>query len=176
MRGRIDQHARYRELIAARLDRPLTRVELRSLTAHLKKCAACVNVDAEYKAQRGLVRGLAANPPIPPRDLWARTSASLDREVARSYRSQKWRRRMARGRKSAQPSTALMTALAAIGVTAAIAVLQLAPAIGPAASLAGRPTPLTVPPQRFSFLTIGNDVAVYRTDVSQVCPASGPLD
>ena len=29
MRGRIDPHAKYRELIAARLDKPLTRVELR---------------------------------------------------------------------------------------------------------------------------------------------------
>jgi len=72
MKGRIDQHARYRELIAARLDRPLTRIELRTLTSHLKKCAACQGVEAEYRAQRNLVRSLPA--PIPPRDLWARTS------------------------------------------------------------------------------------------------------
>jgi len=170
-----DPHLRYRELIAARLDRPLTRVELRTLTSHLKKCAACQGVETEYRNERGLLRGLAA--PIPPRDLWARTSASLDREVARAYRDQKWRRRLGRGSRVAQPSTALMTAVAAIGVSAAIMVLQLAPAIGPAASVAGRPTPLTIPLQAFAFIGLGpSDAAIYSTDVSQVCPASAPLD
>ena len=52
MRGRIDPHAKYRELIAARLDKPLTRVELRTLTSHLKKCAACQTVEADYRSQR----------------------------------------------------------------------------------------------------------------------------
>ena len=176
MKGRIDQHAKYRELIAARMDRPLTRVELRQLTSHLKTCAACQSVDAQYKSDRALLRGVAA--PLPPRDLWARTSASLDREVGRSYRAIKWQRRVARGRRSAaQPSTSLMTAIAAIGVTAAIAVLQLAPAIGPQPSLASRPTPLAVSPQIVAWLGQGrDDVAVYRTEVSQVCPPAGPLD
>ena len=170
-----DPHLRYRDLIAARLDRPLTRVELRTLTGHLKKCAACQGVETEYRNERGLLRGLAA--PIPPRDLWARTSASLDREVARAYRDQTWRRRLGRGSRVAQPSTALMTAVAAIGVSAAIMVLQLAPAIGPAASIAGRPTPLTIPAQAFAFIGLGpSDAAIYSTDVSQVCPTSAPLD
>ncbi len=175
MRGRIDQHARYRELIAARLVQPLTRVELRALNGHLKNCAECEEVDAEYRGQRGLLRGLAA--PIPPRDMWARTSASLDREVARAYRAEKWRRRLGRGgRRTAQPSTALMTAMAAVGVSAAIVVLQLAPAFTPA-KVPARPTPLTVPSQPFAFIGLGpSDVAIYSTDVSQVCPASGPLD
>jgi hypothetical protein len=175
MRGRIDQHARYRELIAARLDRPLTRVELRTLTGHLKKCAACQQVDSEYRAERNMVRGLV--PPTPPRDLWARTSSSLDREVARAYRAERWRRRINHGRRSGQPSTALMTAVAAIGVSAAIMVLQLAPAIGPAASVVARATPLTISPLQLAFFGQGpSDMAVYRTDVNQVCPISGPLD
>jgi hypothetical protein len=175
MRARIDPHARFRELIAARLDRPLTRVELRTLNGHMKKCAACQNVDAVYRSERNLLRALP--PSIPPRDLWARTSASLDREVARAYRARKWGRRITRGRRSAQPSSALMTAVAAIGVTAAIAVLQLAPTFSPAASVPGKPTPRAVVPQQFSYLGLGlSDIAVYRTEVSQVCPASAPLD
>src|SRR6188472_4405617 len=157
MRARIDPHARYRELLAARLEKPLSRVELRQLNAHLKTCPSCQAVEGDYRAQRGLLRALP--PPPPPRDLWARTSSSLDREVARAYRAQKWRRRMTRGRRSGQPSTGLLAAVAAIGVSAAIAVLQLAPAIGPAATLRAAPTPLSVPPQQFAYIGLG------RTDV-----------
>ena len=173
MRGRIDQHARFRELLAARLDRPLTRIELRALNAHIKNCLACERVDADYRAQRFLLRGLPAR--IPPRDLWARTSTSLDREVARAYRARKWGRRLARGRRSAHPSTALMTAVAVIGVTAALAVLQLAPAVTPVAKVPGQPTPLDVQPQSMAMLGLGpGDTAIYSTQVSQVCPASAP--
>src|SRR3954454_6581539 len=175
MRARIDPHAKYRQLVAARLDKPLTRVELRTLNTHLKKCNSCQQVEDEYRAQRNLLRALPES--IPPRDLWARTSASLDREVARAYRAEKWRRRMGHGRRSAQPSTGLMTAVAAIGVTAALAVLQLAPAFGPGASLAVRPTPLNIPPQQVAFLGVGpSDVAVYSTELNQVCPVTGPID
>jgi len=173
VKGRIDPHAKFRELLAARLDRPLTRLELRTLNAHLKKCAACEQVDADYRAQRFLLRGLP--PPIPPRDLWARTSASLDREVARAYRAQRWSRRLARSRRSAQPSTALMTAVAVIGVTAAIVVLQLGPTVTPDARVPGQPTPLAVTPQSLAMIGVGpDDVAIYSTTVSQVCPASAP--
>src|SRR4051794_1858644 len=171
MRARVDPHARYRELIAARLEKPLSRVELRQLNAHLKTCPSCQVVDGDYRAERGLLRSLPS--PTPPRDLWARTSARLDREVARDYRDDKWRRRMSRGRRNAQPSTALLTAVAAIGVSAAIAMVQLAPAVAPATSLQIRPTPLAVPKQQLTYVGYGqSDVAVYRTELSQVCPAS----
>ena len=173
MRGRIDQHAKFRDLLAARLDRPLTRAELRALNAHIKKCLGCEQVDADYRAQRFLLRGLP--PRMPPRDLWARTSASLDREVARAYRARKWGRRLARGRRSAQPSTALMTAVAVIGVSAAIFVLQLAPVVTPVANVPSQPTPLAVQPQSLAMLGLGpGDISLYSTEVSQVCPASAP--
>lgn len=175
MKARINPHTRYRELIAARLERPLTRIELRALNAHLKTCVECQQVEADYRTQRTLVRGLAA--PIPPRDLWARTSASLDREVARDFRAMRWSRRLARGRRSTQPSTALMTAIAALGISAALAVLQLAPAFEPTVNGPNRPTPMSVRPEAIAFLGMGlNDAAVYSTQVNQVCPASEPFD
>ena len=110
--------------------------------------------------------------------MWARTSASL---IARSPAHIVQRSGAGDGAraKSAEPSTGLMTAIAAIGVTAALAVLQLAPANTPAPSdrMAVGPTPLAVSPQQFAFLGLGeSDVAVYRTEVSQVCPTTGPLD
>jgi anti-sigma factor RsiW len=171
---RKDSHAFYRELVAARLDRHLSRVELRTLTAHVKSCPACAEVDREYREQRLELRAMPQ--PIPPRDLWARTSASLDREVARAYRTRKLMRRLTRGRRAGQPTASLMAALAVVGVTAAIAVLQLAPAIGPASNPV-RPTPFNVLPQDIAYIGVrAGDLAVYRTQVSQVCPPSGPLD
>jgi len=80
---------------------------------------------------------------------------------------------MSRGRRSAEPSTGVLTAVAAIGVSAAIAMLQLAPAIGPVVSTQVRPTPLGVPRQELTYVGQGaSDVAIYRTELSQVCPAS----
>jgi len=170
-----DKHAHFRELIAARLDRPLSRIELRSLNAHLKTCAACRTVESDYRAQRAMLRALPQ--PLPPRDLWARTSASLDREVARGYRASPWNRRLARAGRAGQPSASVMTAVAALGVVAALAVLQLAPAFAPSAGVPGQPTPLAVIPQPLAILGLGpTDISVYRTSVSQVCPATAPID
>ena len=112
-------HAGWRELIAARLDRPLTRSETRSLANHLRECAACREADRDYRAQRDMLRAL---PPRPvPRELWAQTSAALDREVARgtSRFGRGWRRR---GRKYG-PSVALMTTVASLGVVATLVVI-----------------------------------------------------
>ena len=122
MRGRIDPHAQYRELIAARLDQPLTRVELRALSSapqEVRRHASAV--DAEYRAQRE-----PAARPAPNRSRRAtcghghrRASIARSRaHIARRSGAGAWRR----GRRSAQPSTGLMTAIAAIGVTAALAV------------------------------------------------------
>src|SRR5262245_66104482 len=135
--ARKDQHGPFRELLAARLDRPLTRVESRALTTHLKSCATCQQVDAEYRANRAQLRGLSQ--PLPPRDMWARTSSALDREVARGARTA-WGRRVRRARRKAQPSTALMSTIAAASVIAALAVFQLAPAVAPSSRAPDRPT------------------------------------
>ena len=59
MRGRLDLHAKYRELLAARLDRPLTRAENRLLVAHLKSCAGCRQVERDYRDQSALLRSTA---------------------------------------------------------------------------------------------------------------------
>ncbi len=169
-----DQHAPLRELLAVRLDRPLTRVESRTLTAHLKSCPSCQQADAEYRANHLGLRALSQ--PIPPRDMWARTSAALDREVARGARAV-WGRRMKRARRKAQPSSAVMSALAAVGVVATLVFFQLGPALTPAPSIQSRPTPFAVDPQPLAFLGLGaSDLAIYRMTVSEVCPQTATLD
>lgn len=165
-------HAGWRELIAARLDRPLTRSETRSLATHLRDCAACREADRDYRSQRDLLRALPLRPV--PRDLWPRTSAALDREVARgaSHFGRTWRRR---GRKYG-PSAALMTTIASIGVVAGLTVMQLTPSVSVAPPSAAAPaTPFAIAPQPLAF--VGSDEAqlyVYQTDVGHACPANAP--
>ena len=163
-------HAGWRELIAARLDRPLTRSETRSLAAHLRDCAACRDADRAYRDQRGLLRAL---PPRPvPRDLWPRTSAALDREVARGSTrfGRTWRRR---GRKYG-PSAALMSTMAALGVVAALGAMQLLPSVAVAPGSAdAHATPFAIAPQPLAFVGVEEaQMYVYQTDVGHACPAN----
>ena len=51
------------------------------------------------------------------------------------------------------------------------------PRSGQLPSLDERPTPLAVTPQQITLFGMGGtDVAVYRTELSEVCPANGPQD
>lgn len=165
-------HAAWRELIAARLDRPLTRSETRSLATHLRDCAACREADQDYRSQRELLRALPLRPV--PRDLWPRTSGALDREVARgsSRFGRTWRRR---GRKYG-PSAALMTTIASLGVVAGLAVMQLTPSVTVVPPSAPAPaTPFAIAQQPLAF--VGSEAAqmyVYQTDVGHACPANAP--
>ena len=171
MKGPLDMHSRYRELIAARLDGPLTRPELRALTSHLRTCATCREVEREYREQRSMLRSLPSS--IPPRDLWARTSGALDREVARgSYRRPRYGRAFLERRRRGTPSTAVLSTIVAVGLTAAIAVLQLAPVPTNRPSPAPA-TPFAVRPQPLAFIGAGSsDITIYRTQVTHVCPPS----
>ncbi|MGH2465684.1 MAG: anti-sigma factor family protein, partial [Candidatus Limnocylindrales bacterium] len=74
-------HERARRLAAVRLDLALPPIDEAALAEHLEHCPDCQAVAAGYEADRLALRAL---PPIePPRDLWARTSAALEREHAR---------------------------------------------------------------------------------------------
>src|SRR6187200_1356485 len=131
MKGRLDPHARYRELLAARLDRQLTRAENRILLNHLKACPSCQQAERDYRDQGALLRSLPT--PAPPRDMWARTSTALDREVSRwtpSTPRQLRRRALARYAKSGSGApSALITVVAALVIVSGLAVFQYAPAL-----------------------------------------------
>ncbi|MDL2335226.1 MAG: zf-HC2 domain-containing protein [Chloroflexota bacterium] len=162
-RGSAD-HSVWRELIGARLDRPLTRSETRSLTTHLRDCAACRQVDHDYREQRALLRAL---PPRPvPRDLWPRTSGALDREVARGVGLRR------RARRASTPSAAIATSLAALGLIAMVGVMQLMPALqATPPAVAVLATPFAVAPQPLAWLgSESADLYVYQTHVGHVCP------
>ncbi|MGH2477424.1 MAG: anti-sigma factor, partial [Candidatus Limnocylindrales bacterium] len=72
-------HERARARAGERLDGPLGLAEAAWLDQHLAECAPCAAVAAAYEADRGALRTLRARPPEPPRDLWARTAAAIER-------------------------------------------------------------------------------------------------
>jgi hypothetical protein len=169
--GEIDSHARFRDLISARLDAPLTAREQNELIAHLAACAGCRSVERDYREQRSRLRSLSASPP--PREMWARTSAALDREMAAGggYRPPADESGPSHGRRI------VLTSMAAVGVVLALSIAQLptnTPSNEPSAPLL-MATPFGVPSQALAFL--GSDefgLALYRTRVDQVCPAAAP--
>ena len=183
MKGRLDPHARYRELLAARLDRQLTRAENRILLNHLKACPSCKQAERDYRDQGALLRSLPT--PTPPRDLWARTSTALDREVSRwSPNAPRLRRRaLARyaGSRTGSPN-GLITVIAALIVVAGLAVFQYAPALRPqttppqdGATPVVRPTPFAINSQALAVISSNEtDLTVYETDVNEVCPTNAP--
>lgn len=69
-------HERARMLAAESIDVSLQPFEAAWLAEHLNGCAECRGVAVEYRAVHDELRSLQA--PVPPRDLWARTSAALD--------------------------------------------------------------------------------------------------
>jgi hypothetical protein len=170
-------HDRVRQLLAARLDGPISRNEYRLVAAHLRTCAQCRLADHDYRAQRAQLRSLSA--PIPPRDLWPRTSAALDREVARG-RGRFGRRRPAAafGRQvsRARHSAALAGLLVAIGTITALATFQVVPNLGSdQPGQAALPTPFSVADQQLAFVGgAAENVTVYQTRVNRMCPTGAP--
>jgi len=78
-----DTHERARALSSRRFLEPLGADEETWLSRHLDACTECRRDDTAYAADRELLRSLREKPIEPPRDLWARTSAALDREAQR---------------------------------------------------------------------------------------------
>src|SRR5262245_49753326 len=165
--GRSDdwasQHARARARSAEVLDGPLDPSEAAWLDDHLASCDECAAVAADYAEQRLQVRALRGHEPVPPRDLWARTAAAIERE--------------SRHRPSTQPSrrsTLRPYALLAGALVVAIAVGTLTssqrpggeatttPGITPGPVAVTTPTPITVAP---TPLAIGpRDFAYVQVD------------
>ena len=155
--SRPDRHLRSRQALAERLDHPLEPAAEVSLEAHLATCGPCRSVAQAYDAQRKALREL--HPPEPPRDLWARTATALDHEV---------------GRRTGAPRLVALGSLASLGLVLVVALG--ASGLGP--FTVTRPefaTPFPVTPQPVAYLTTdGNQITIYQTQVSAVCPASAP--
>jgi hypothetical protein len=161
--GRSDDwsslHLRARARASERLDGPLDPAEAAWLDDHLADCPDCAAAAADYAGQQLELRALRDRQPVPPRDLWARTAAAIEREARPSARG---------GRRSARSLLAPYALLAgALIVAIAVGTLSVSQLNGPgatasaAASIAtalGLPsdaaaTPIPVGPGSVAYVT-----------------------
>jgi hypothetical protein len=144
------------------------------LAGHLDGCAECRRDREAYLADRELLRSLRDHTPEPPRDLWARTSAALDRE-ARNRPARPAAAGSAR-RFPLAPAAGVLVLLIVIG--AAIVPPFIRP---PQAALgtpgaqpteAGQPTPITVAAARVGWVRQTGDGSweLVISNVDAVCP------
>jgi hypothetical protein len=178
------QHDRARARAAERLDGPLEASEAAWLDEHLASCDECSAIAADYAAQRLALRALRDPAPVPPRDLWARTAAAIEREPRHGSAASR-RPRGSALRPFALLAGALVVAIAVgaltssqwpfSGVTTTPGTLSTPPAIaaGSPSPSAVAPTPLAVGPKDVAYLSIGTDGSYNITTkrIDEVCPS-----
>ncbi len=177
-------HERARTLASDRLDAPLGPTDAGWLDEHLAGCDACRVIAEGYAEDRALLRVLPMQEP--PRDLWARTSAALDRERAQ---------RVGLGPGTAGRPTRIrwdaLAGLAAVLVVGLLVGRSLLPSGGvpatgqastgpsavPGVTLGPAATPLAVPPGDIAWVARSADgrYAVNVASVASVCsPDAAP--
>ena len=173
----VDQvHEPFRELISRRFDGELNATADAALSGHLADCPYCRQVDHDYFEQRRLLRAMP--PAVPPRDLWARTSAAIDRELLRDARHGPPRssRRQGRGglaelaRPSSLPSVLLVSSASFVLATVLL-ITQLGPSLRlPTGGGLAEATPFA---GGVALAFVGADsggLTLYRTHVDEGCP------
>ncbi len=178
-------HDRARTLLSNDLLEPLDKDDSAWLVGHLATCGACSRDREAYLADRELLRSLRDRAPEPPRDLWARTEAALEREAGRRPRGA--RQAPTRGRSSWR-GLPLGAAAGAVIVLVVIATSGPAPIVPPSgtpgsSSVAAvtppivAPTPITltaVDPVGWLRSTPDGKWEFFLSDVNEVCPRSEP--
>jgi hypothetical protein len=174
-------HERARIRAAERLEAPLPPSEAAWLETHLRECPACAAIADAYGTDRAMLRRLRDANPDPPRDLWARTSAAIERESASRGGG---RRRAASTPLPSRPAVGALSALAVLGVVLVATALSggflgdhgIALASShpesPAVSLRAAPTAIAVRPGQVRWLGVRDDgVFAYNVaNVDSVCP------
>jgi hypothetical protein len=159
-----DRHEPFRTLLAERLDGPLDPADTARLEAHLVDCPACRSVARDYEVDRERMRAIRA--PEPPRDMWARTSAALDRELADDADAQLGGGFGGRGSRQ-QVRVAIgsfVTAMVILALTGG----QLMPESPTGLATA---TPFAIPAQSVAYVGVADgELTFYRANVAQVCP------
>ena len=163
-----DRHDRFHELLAARLDEPLAAADDAALGGHLAACPACRAVERDYAAERLQLRALAMV--APPRDLWARTRTAIDHEIARQGGRPRAAARLPLGRAVGERGMRLAVG-SLVGVL--VVLMMASGSLVQEAPIAVQPTPFSIAPQSVAFVDFtGGTATLYRTDVSQACPAA----
>ncbi len=167
----VADHERARELAAARIDELLPPSNEAWLADHLERCAPCAAVAAEYDAHHDLFSALREATPQPPRDLWARTAATLDAERSRG-RVGRWRRLRGSPGRSTRLALAPVVATVAVVVVVGAGLLNGRPTV-PGGTTGAAATPILIKGaadlQVLSLDSAGNLQLLSRR-VDEVCP------
>jgi hypothetical protein len=186
----LTAHERARGLAAARLDGVLPAADDAWLGEHLDGCPGCRSVAAAYEADRVALRGLRDHQPEPPRDLWARTSAALERESASGRGAT---RRVATSSSRSGPALGVLSGFAVIAVVVGVTLLSSGIGRGPTTAIAPGastpavaivptgtpgPTPIVVGAGSVGWVGVSpNGALAYNTTrIDQVCPADRQPD
>ncbi len=183
-------HERARGFAAERLDGELEPKDAAWLEEHLVGCQACRAVAVQYEADRAALRGLRDRQPEPPRDLWARTAAAIERESPAAARE-----RAGSGRRRRTPALGVLTGVAVIAVVIGATALSggflrgpattadLPIASAPPVAIASTvpqpgPTPIAVGAGQVGWIGTSADgaLAYNVTKVDAVCPAERQPD
>ncbi len=160
-----DRHQPFRELLAERMDGSLDADRDAQLERHLADCASCRTVAKEYEADRERLQ--AIQDPEPPRDLWARTSAALDHEVADEADAL-----LSPGFGGSRGPRQFRVAIGSF--VAAMLILALTGGqLLPTAPTPGLPTatPFAIPAEAVSYVGLTNgQLTFYRASIGEVCP------
>ena len=172
-------HARAQARASERLDGPIDPAEGRWLDEHLADCPDCASAAGEYAAQRLQLRALRDQSLLPPRDLWARTAASIEREARNRTGAG-----VDRSRRAFLAPLAILTGALVVAVAIGTLVSSRQP-IGPTTTAPAAtgpivafsqpppgPTPIVVGSREVAYLDIGPDgrVRLVTTNISEVCP------
>ncbi|HET9851453.1 MAG TPA: hypothetical protein VFP56_02985 [Candidatus Limnocylindrales bacterium] len=177
-------HDRARALISAELLQPLGGDDATWLARHVDACAECRRDREGFKADQALLRTLRDTTPQPPRDLWARTAAAIDREAGSrrgpaGASARQGRRGFARGL-PVGAAAGVLVLLVALGLSYRQAIPPLVPpASGDVAVVSA--SPAQPPPQPTPLAVAAGDVGWVRpaangrwelliSRVDEVCP------
>ena len=175
-------HERARVRAAERLDSALSPSEEIWLDAHLVGCEPCRATAEGFVTDRVALRQLRDEKPEPPRDLWARTAAGIERESSAGRRTPGPRRP---GRATSLPALSALSGLALVVLLVVATAISggflgrvgrdgaaQSPAIALASLAAPQPTALAVGAGKVHWLGAGEDGAfAYNVaNVDVVCP------
>jgi hypothetical protein len=177
-------HDRARALISAELTERLPAEDATWLAHHLEACGECRREQEAFTADHELLQGLRTANPEPPRDLWARTAAAIEREAgsrgrgpagagARSNRRMAWRGPLA-------TASGALVLLVVVGL-AYRQLNQVTPQPSHDVAVASPPAP--PPPQPTPLAVAAGDVGWVRpaadgrwelviSKVDEVCPTA----
>ena len=89
MRAAERAHERALALASDAIDMELASADASWLAEHLRGCAACRSIAAEYRVLHDELRGLVT--PEPPRDLWPGLPRAWTRSIAGAPAAPAWR-------------------------------------------------------------------------------------